>query len=188
MKKNLLNIILLLIVTIGFTSCLKENPLYTDYSTTLPIADIPKAPANAATVAKTPTSSWQILDTLATGVDYLTAVHLSAKNHVGDITLKMKIDIDAANLWLSKNPTAGYTLIPDSLYSVPSLTVTIKDAGVFTTGDFAVHINSNAKDEDGNKLFKTHKYILPVSIESVNEGKYSVASNFQTILWYIRIK
>jgi hypothetical protein len=188
MKKNIINLILLLIVTTGITSCLKENSLYTDYGSTLPIADIPKAPANAATVPTAPTNSWIILDTLSAGVDYLTAVHLSANEHVGDVTLKMKIDTSAARKWINAHLSGGYSIIPDSLYSVPSLNVTIKNAGVFSTGDFPVRIKSNAKDISGNKLFKTNKYILPITIESVVGANYTVASNFQTILWYIRVK
>ena len=171
------------------TGCLKSNPYAEDFSTTQPVADIPKAPANAVAVATAPTNSWFILDSTAAGVDYATAVHLSAKDHVGDVTLRMKIDKNAANTWITNHSTAGYALIPDSLYTVKSLDVTVPNAGVFSTGDFIVHINSGARDAATTRsTFKTHKYILPVTIESAAGGQYTVASNFQTVLWYIRVK
>ena len=187
MKKNIVLLSFLILIVTGLLSCLKSTPLYTDYGSTQPMADIPKAPANALTGAA-PTNSWIVLDTLNGGVDYLTAVHLSAKDHVGDVTLKMKIDTAAATVWINAHPSAGYKLIPDSLYTVSSLEVIIRNAGVFSTGDFPVRINTNAKDTLGNKLFKVNKFILPVMIESVEGANYQVASNFQYILWYIRIK
>jgi len=188
MKPNIIKLLFLLMSTTIFVSCLKENPLYTDFASTKPLADIPKAPANAL-AATAPSNSWKVIDTLASGgVDYPTAVHISAKDHVGDVTIKMKIDKDAANAWLTKNPSGNYKLLPDSLYTVPSLDVKIVNAGVFSTGDFVVHIKSDAKDADGNSLFRVNKYILPIAIESVEGGNYIVASNFQYILTYMRVK
>lgn len=187
MKKNIVLFSFCIMSATGLVSCLKSNPLYTDYGSTLPMADIPKAPTNALK-ATAPSNSWVVLDTLANGVDYLTAVHLSANSHVGDVTLKMMIDTAAARAWLNAHPTSGYKLIPDSLYSVPSLDVVIKNAGIFSTGDFVVHIKSNAKDTSGNKFFKVNKFILPIKIESVEGSNYQVASNFQYILSYIRVK
>lgn len=188
--KKLLLIYTLAAATLLTTACLKSNPYAEDFSSTMPIADLPKAPANAITVATAPTNSWYLLDSTGGGVDYATAVHISAKEHVGDVTLHMKIDKDAANLWIANHTSGGYSLIPDSLYTVPSLDVTIPNAGVFSTGDFIVHIKTGVKDPvtPARSIFKTHKYILPVTIESAAGGKYTVASNFQTILWYIRLK
>jgi len=188
MKKSLL-IYVLAAATLSLTACLKSNPYFEDFSSTQPIADIPKAPANTVTVSTAPTNSWYILDSLAAGVDYATAVHISAKEHVGDVTLHMKIDKEAANTWISKHTTSGFSVLPDSLYTVPSLDVTIANAGVFSTGDFIVHIKTDVRDPStGTSIFKTHKYILPVSIETAGNGEYGVASNFQTILWNIRVK
>jgi hypothetical protein len=185
MKNNILKYLLVVLIASSFTACLKSNPYFEDFSSTQPIADIPKAPANAL-LAAAATNSWEILDTLANGVDYKTAVHISAKDHIGDVAVKMKIDSVGAKNWIAAHPTLGYKLIPDSLYTVSSSTVLIPNAGVFSTGDFVVHIKSNAKDAGGNKLFKTNKYLLPVSIESASG--YGIASNFQTVLWYIRVK
>lgn len=204
MKKNIINLVLLAIVTTGFMSCLKSNDLYTDYGSTQPMADIPKAPSNAVANSSL-TASWQILDTTLSEVDYLTAVHLSAANHVGDVTIKMKIDNDAGNAYIAKVPftvatvngkkdtTYNKILTPD-LYSVSSYDVKIANAGVFSTGDFAVRIKIGTKAADGQSLFNhtpdNHhfSYILPVSIVSAGDGKYGIASNFQTILWRIRVK
>jgi hypothetical protein len=186
MKKVLFRIIPVLAAVASLASCLKNNDKYESYDSLKPIADLPKAKANAVKSA-TPTTSWMVLDTVNGGVDYKTAVHISYKDHVGDIVVKMKIDKDAAQTWLSTLGTA-YKLIPDSLYTVASTDVTIPNAGVFSTGDFVVHIKSNAKDASGANVFRSNKFVLPVSIDSVASSNYTIASNFQTILWYIKVK
>jgi len=186
MKKILFRLIPVAAAVLTMTSCLKNNDKYESYDSLKPIADLPKAKANAAKQA-TPTNSWMVLDTVNAGVDYLTAVHISYKDHIGDVIVKMKIDKAAAQTWLSTLGTT-YKLIPDSLYSVSSFNVTVPNAGVFSTGDFAVHIKTNAKDATGTNVFKANKFILPVSIDSVTSANYTVASNFQTIFWYIRVK
>ena len=186
MKKRLYQLIAVAAVIVSLTSCLKNNDKYESFDSLRPIADLPKAKANAIKQA-TPTTSWMVLDTVNAGVDYLTAVHISYKDHLGDVVVKMKIDKQAAQTWLSTLGTA-YKLIPDSLYSVSSYDVTVPNAGVFSTGDFAVHIKTNAKDATGKNVFKANKFILPVSIDSVPSAKYNIASNFQTIFWYITVK
>lgn len=188
--KKIINIQLLVVILISsciISSCLKSNPYYEDFSSTQPIADIPKAAANAITAAA-PTSSWEILDTLAGGVDYLTAIHISYKDHIGDQTVHVIIDKTAAQTWIANHATAGYTLIPDSLFTVPTTNVLIPNAGVFSTGDFKVHINTKAKNSSGVNVFKANKFILPVSIDTVLNQPYRVASNYRTVLWYIRVK
>lgn len=195
MKKVILRYIPFLIVVVVVSSCLKENKYFEDFSSTQPIADITKAPANAVNAAA-PTSSWVLMDSLATGFDYKTAVHIAAKEHVGDVTIRMKIDKVAGQAWIASHSTLGYTLMPDSLYTVPSLDVLIPNAGVFTTGDFTVHVRSNVRDPatgtatvpKGASIFKTFKFILPVSIDTVTSAPYTTASNFRTILWYMRVK
>lgn len=179
-NKILLSAVVLLVM---LASCLKKNNFYEDFSSTQPIADIPKAASNALEAAA-PTNSWFILDSAAGPQDYATAVHLSAKNHVGDVTLKMKIDIDGANKWIANH--AGYELLPADLYTVGSTDVVIKNAGVYSTGDFIVNIKANADDGTGVSRFKGKKYILPVTI--VQAGNYGIASNYQTVLWLIRVK
>ncbi len=179
-NKLILSTVILLVI---FSSCLKKNDFYEDFSSTQPIADIPKAAANALNAAA-PTNSWFILDSAAGPQDYKTAIHLSAKNHVGDVTIKVKIDIDGANEWIAKHP--GYEVLPADLYTVGSTDVLIANAGVFSTGDFAVNIKANADDGTGVSRFKNKKYILPVSI--VQAGNYGIASNYKTVLWLIRVK
>ncbi|MEP6676191.1 MAG: DUF1735 domain-containing protein [Ferruginibacter sp.] len=184
-----------IVITTIASSCLKSNPYYEDFSSITPMADIPKATVNAV-AASAPTTSWVSLDSLPGGFDYLTAVHLSAPDHVGDVTVRMVIDKAAANTWITNHPTAGYTLIPDSLFSVPSLDVKISNAGVFSTGDFHVTIKSGVRDPatgtvlvpKGTSIFKTYKFILPISIESVPGTNYGIAANYKTVLWYIKVK
>lgn len=187
MKKRSIVYLPLFAVAILFTACLKENKYFEDFSSVQPMADIPKAPANALTAAA-PTNSWFILDSAAGTVDYNTAVHLAAKDHVGDVTVRMKIDKAAGQQWLSAHPTSGFELLPDDLYTVPSTDVVIPNAGVFSVGDFTVKIKANANNGAGVSRFKDKKYILPVAIDQVLTNNYGIASNYKYILWYIRVK
>jgi hypothetical protein len=201
MKKTI-KYFLLLMVVVSFTACLKSNEFFEDFSSTQPTADIPKAPANTVTRSTAPTNSWFTLDSSAAGVDYPTAVHISAKNHVGDVTVRMKIDKTAGQAFITRVPytvltgkdTVYYEVIPDSLYTVPSYDVVVKNAGVFNTGDFNVHIKTGALAPDGQDVFihtkaNKHKfYILPVSIDTVTSHPFTVESNFKTILWKINVK
>jgi hypothetical protein len=194
MKKILFRYLPLFVLLAGTSSCLKSNDYFEDFSSTQPTADIPKAKANPLAATATPTQSWFTLDSSAAGVDYATAVHIAAKEHVGDVTVRMKIDKEAAQKWLSTHPT--YELLPDSLYTVPSTDVVIKNAGVFSTGDFIVRIKTGVRDPNTpnatvptpKNIFKTHNFILPVSIDAVVSHPYVVESNFKTILWKINVK
>jgi hypothetical protein len=187
MKKIFLKILPLLVVPIALTSCLKENKYFEDFSSTQPIADLPKAPANALT-ASAPTNSWFVLDSAAGTVDYNTAVHISAKDHIGDITVHMKIDRAAGQKWIDAHPAGGYELLPEDLYTVPSYDVVIPNAGVFSTGDFTVKVKANANDGAGVSRFKNKKYILPVAIDKVVNQDIGIASNFQYVLWRMQVK
>ena len=194
MNKVIINFSLVAGVLISLTACLKSTKYYEDFSSIQPIADLPKAPVNAITAAA-PTNSLTLLDSLPAGVDYLTAVHLSAKDHVGDVTIRMKIDTAAAGIWLRSHASLGFRLLPDSLYTVPSLDVKITNAGVFAVGDFPVRIKTGVRDPatgtptvPGKSIFKSYKFILPVSIDTVLNTTYGVANNYRTILWYIRVK
>jgi len=186
MKKTVIKYLPLFILVVGLSSCFKENPYFEDFASTQPTADIPKAKANAL-LSATPTASWFTLDSSAAGVDYATAVHIAAKDHVGDVTVRMKIDQQAGQTWVTAHPT--YSLLPDSLYSVANYDVLIPNAGVFTTADFIVHIKTGAVDPaNGKSIFKTHKYILPVAIDTVVSHPFVIESNFRNILWLINVK
>lgn len=187
MKKIFLKFLPFLIVPVVFTSCLKESKYFEDFSSTQPIADLPKAPANALT-ATAPTNSWEVLDSAAGTVDYKTAVHISAKDHIGDVTVRMKIDRVAAQSWIDAHPSGGYELLPEDLYTVPSYDVVIQNAGVFSVGDFVVKVKANANNGAGVSRFKNKKYILPVSIDKVVSQDFGIAENFRHVLWNMRIK
>ncbi|ANE52628.1 DUF1735 domain-containing protein [Flavisolibacter tropicus] len=187
MKKLLIRIIPFILIPAVLTSCLKKFELAEDFSSTQPIADLPKAPANALN-ATAPTNSWFILDSAQGTVDYSTAVHISAKDHVGDVTVRMKIDRAAGQKWIDAHPSGGYELLPEDLYTVPTLDVVIPNAGVFSVGDFIVKVKANANNGAGVSRFKNKKYILPVSIDNVVSHNFTVAENFRNVLWNMRVK
>lgn len=83
-------------------------------------------------------------------------------------------------------PLGQLTLMPDSLYAFPNgMTVTIPNAGVLNIGDFKVNFKLGATDADGNYLFLTHTYVLPIQI--ADAGGYQIASNFRMIFLVVKI-
>ena len=85
--------------------------------------------------------------------------------------------VDGTSIPLGQYPL---TLMPDSLYAFPNgMSVTIPNAGVLSVGDFKVNFKMGATDADGNYLFATHNYVLPIEI--ADAGSYEIASNFRMI-------
>ena len=176
---------LLLTVIVSSTACLKSNDYFEDFSSTQPVADIPKA-SNLG--LKTPAIT-VTLDSALHTVDLKTAVHISAKEHIGDVTVKLKVDKAAAQALIARVPATGFTdyrtnqVLPDSLITVPKFDAVIPNAGVFSVGDFVVQIKT---DKMSKAAFNANKYVLALSIESASG--YTVASNFSTIYYNVRVK
>ena len=182
MKKNIITLTFVFALALGMTSCLKSNDLYTDYGSTQPVADLPKA-SNLS--LKTPALVASLDSVLAPGtVDLLTAVHISAKDHIGDVTIKLGVDNVAATALIARVPAPGqtdyrtYQILPASLITVPTTSATIPNAGVFSVGNFIVKIQTGSMSK---AAFNAQKYLLAISI--TDGGGYTIASNFQTIYY-----
>jgi hypothetical protein len=171
---NKLIILLILAVTLG--GCLKNNDFYEGFTDLEPLADIPLSHLSSDTLTA------YVLDAAPSpdaSVDTMIAVHLSAKNHVGDVTFTLGLGTSdpAFVAFMAAHPE--YTLMPPDLYSFDS-TVTIPNAGVLNTATFPISFKTAAVDANGNKLFFTNEYVLPIIIKSA--GSYKVASNFRMII------
>jgi|GEM_PF-3336545 len=77
----------ILVATLMLTGCLKTNSLYTDFSNPTPLADINLSNLSNADDSLTAYA----LDTGSEWVDTSIAVHLSAANHVGNVTFTMAV-------------------------------------------------------------------------------------------------
>jgi hypothetical protein len=173
---KLKNLIIFLLASVILGGCLKTNPLYEGFEDIKPLADIPLSHLSTDTltpyvmsVAATPDAT----------IDTVVAVHLSAKNHVGDVTFQLGLgDQDSAfKAYLKAHP--DFELCPPELYSFDP-EVTIQNAGVLNTANFKVSFKTGAVDADGNNLFLSHNYLLPIIIKDA--GGYQIASNFRMII------
>lgn len=82
------------LVCFAFVGCLKTNPLYEGFEDIKPIADIPLSNLSNSSDSTTAYSLDLLKDPNAT-LDTAIGVHLSAKNHVGDVTFKLaKVEDD----------------------------------------------------------------------------------------------
>lgn len=176
MKKIIKSSILFLFGAVLLSGCLKTNEYYEGFENIKPLADFPLSHLSTDTL--TP-YVLEVAPTPDATVDTLVAVHLSAKDHVGDVTFHLGLgDTDPAfTKYLEDHPE--FELLPANLYSFDS-TVTIQNAGVLNTANFTVKFKSGAVDADGNNLFLSHNYLLPIIIKDA--GNYDVASNFRMII------
>lgn len=182
MKIILKNSIIFLLVMVVLGGCLKTNPLYEGYSSIKPIADIPLSHLSSDTLT---VYALDVAPSADATIDTLVAVHLSDKNHVGDVTFQLGLGTsDSAYIaFMAAHPE--YTLMPSNLYSFDS-SVTIHNAGVLNTADFSVKFKTAALDTAGNNLFISNEYVLPIIIK--NAGGYEIASNFRMILMRVTAK
>jgi hypothetical protein len=181
MKKTFLYLIFSVAI-LAFSGCLKTANVYEGFGSIKPLADFPLSHLSSDTLttfvmdaAASPTAS----------VDTVVAVHLSDKNHVGNVTFQLGLgNNDPAFLqFMAANPQ--YTLMPSNLYTFDS-TVTIDNAGVLNIGTFKTSFKTAALDGAGNKLFFTNQYVLPIIIK--NGAGYDIASNFRMIIMSVQSK
>ena len=182
MKKIFKNSIILVLTTIVFAGCLKTNNLYEGYTDLAPVADLPLSHLSSDTLT---VYALPVASSADATIDTLVAVHLSDKNHVGDVTFTLGLGTsDPAYItFMAKHPE--YTLMPSNLYSFDS-SVVIKDAGVLNTANFSIKFKTGAIGADGNNLFLSNEYVLPIMIKDA--GGYGIASNFRMIIMRVLAK
>lgn len=182
MKKIVKNSIILILTAVVFAGCLKTNSLYEGFTDLAPLADIPLSHLSSDTLT---IYALPVASSADATIDTLLSVHLSAKNHVGDVTFTLGLGTsDPAYItFMSKHPE--YTLMPANLYSFDS-SVVIKNAGVLNSADISVKFKTGALDANGNNLFLSNEYVLPIIIK--NAGSYQIASNFRMIVMRVLAK
>ncbi len=182
MKQIIKNTLILLFGTVVLAGCLKTNNLYEGYTNLAPLADIPLSHLSSDTLT---VYALPVASSADATIDTLVAVHLSDKNHVGDVTFTLGLGTsDPAYItFMTAHPE--YTLMPSNLYSFDS-TVVIKNAGVLNTANFSIKFKTGAVDANGNNLFLSNEYVLPIMIKDA--GGYQIASNFRMIVMRVLAK
>jgi len=111
------------------------------------------------------------------------SVSINIARAPGDVTVTLAIDPTALDKYNAKqlelDPTfVAYSLLPDSTYSIPSLTVTVPASTL--DGQFVFNVNSS-------KIDLAEQYMLPLVMTSSSAGTI-VASNLNTALVAIAVK
>src|SRR4051812_5756365 len=174
--------IIVLLSTLVLGGCLKNNDFYEGFTNLEPLADIPLSHLSSDTLSP---YALVVAPSPDATIDTVVAVHLSAKDHVGDVTFTLGLGTsDSAYVaFMAAHPE--YTLMPSDLYSFDS-TVTIKNAGVLNTATFPIRFKTAAVDAEGNNRFLSNEYVLPIIIKDA--GGYKIAANFRMIFLRVLAK
>ena len=146
-------------------SCVKTAPHYTNFSDISPIAEL---------FTGGPTINPAYIATQTTPTDYTIEVNLASPNAAAK-PIPITLAIDTAD-FNEMNDSLGdiYTLLPSTIYTVPSWTVTI------ATGQ---HLGSLHIEVNSSLLDPTQNYILPLKI--VNAPGLTISGNFGNGYWQI---
>jgi hypothetical protein len=154
----------LIILCCLLQACLKPAKYYTDFSDIGTIAQFSLG-------GPTPANAW--ITVLDTPTDYTLNVNLASPHPAGkDVTITLALDTADFNAQLAGN---GYTLLPDSDYTITTWQVTIP-AGQ-DTGTFHIHVSST-------KLGTNTGFILPLHITDA-QG-IPISSNFGYGFWLVQ--
>lgn len=141
--------ILLGMIALGFSSCLKDNK-FLDVSNTQNIIEF--AQGSDGTKAL----SW---GSLSGPIDTAIAVDIASPQVLNyDVTVTIKYDQTLITNWNAANPTNPVQLLPDSIGTFPS-TITVKIPAGYRIGRIPVHLNFD-------KLNPHVSYCTPFSITS----------------------
>jgi len=182
MKITFKKSIIILLSTIVLGGCLKNNDFYEGFTDIAPLADINLSHLSTDTLT---VYALNIAPSPDQTTDTVFAVHLSSKNHVGDVTFTLGVGANDSAFVAFMQAHPEYTLMPSDLYTFDSV-VTIKNAGVLNTADVRIKFKTAAVDANGDNLFLSNQYVLPIIIKDA--GGYGIASNFRMIVMRVLAK
>ncbi|RYE20782.1 MAG: DUF1735 domain-containing protein [Sphingobacteriaceae bacterium] len=180
MKKNnikdLLLTALIVALSMNLSSCLKSKDTYVDFSKVGTTIELPLAALNQETGVRVVTNTYT---TSTTPSDLPVVVNIASPKPLNrDLTVTLGVNAnDAIGKLNTAVPTAGYVLIPNNLYSVPSLQVTIPAGQRTATVNFK--INSSLIGINNTK------YVLPISIVDAGGEQISL---YSTVYYNIKAK
>lgn len=146
-------------------SCVKTNPNYTNFSDVHPIAEF---------YLGGPAINTAYIASQSTPTDYTIDVNLASPNPASQpITVTLAIDTADFN---RMNDSVGdiYTLLPDSVYTVPSWKVTIAKGQ---------HLASLHIEVQSSMLNNTNLFILPLKI--TDASGITISGNFGNGYWLV---
>ena len=164
MKRNKIAIILAF-VTLGLSSCLKDDN-YVDPKTGTSFVELPNGELSATGFELSPTAT-----------DFLIEVNYAgAETAPGDVVVSLTLDPAAIAAYNSAHAST-YELLPTAAYTVASTNATIAKGK--RSGFMVVKINTTAID-------LTKKYALAYTIKTTTAG--SISGNFHTTVFGIAVK
>ncbi|MGM9475630.1 DUF1735 domain-containing protein [Pedobacter sp. GSP4] len=159
----------LLAFSIGFSSCTKENGIYTENGSTgiVELADLPSR--TSSTAYSVVTKSFDA----AASIDFPVTVNYTGVDGAPeDVSVVLAFD-DVAVSTMSST----YTVLPSTLYTVPNYTVTIPKGS--KTATFHITLNTAA-------FHFSKTYALGIKIKSSSAG--TISSNYGTGVFVIVAK
>jgi len=174
MMKRISIYLLLAAATLQFSACLKDDSYTFDPKKDNSTLELFGGVRNSVS------DSFAIINSaidLADEADFAVTVNYAGNNNApADITLTLGIDPEAVTIYNNQEGT-DYISMPDSLYSVPSATVTIPKGQRRAT--WIVKLKPR-------KFDFTKNFALPVKIMSATAG--TISGNFGTMVYAVSIK
>jgi Domain of unknown function (DUF1735) len=181
-RSRYLIILLVTAISLGFGSCLKDKA-FLDVSNTSPVIEFGQSIAQGITNDSTGYEgafyfAGDSLNAPVATYDTAIALVLASPQVLNDsISVTLAVDPTQIPGWNAQPDTA--TLIPDSLYSLPQLTVGISPQ--HRVGNFPVNIFLS-------KFIPVHDYALPLKIVSATDVTHPntsiiVSGNSGTFMW-----
>jgi hypothetical protein len=159
----------LLVLTVGVSSCTKEDGIYTENGSSgiIELADLPSRTSSTAYAVVTKPFD------AAASIDFPVTVNYTGVDGAPeDVSVVLAFD-DVAVSTMSST----YTVLPSTLYTVPNYTVTIPKGS--KTATFHITLNTAAFDF-------TKTYALGIKIKSSSAG--TISSNYGTGVFVIVAK
>lgn len=165
--------VFLFVGTLSFSSCLKTNDNYIDFTQVGTTIELPLAALNQETGVKVVLKAFP---SNATPSDLPVVVNIASPKPLDrDLTVTLAVNAnDAIGKLNTAVPTGAYLMIPSAAYSIGSLQVTIPAGQRTATATFKIN---SAVIGAANK-----KYVLPVSIV---DGGGEQISNYNTVYYNI---
>jgi Domain of unknown function (DUF1735) len=178
--KNILKISLVAFIVFGLSSCLKDKD-YDEFRVGLNPASISDKPIIEIVNGGLSNFKKQVLsadiaktrDTNSFTISYING-GLTAPE---DINVTIAYDAAALTRYNTANPSTQFAKLPDSTYTIPKTTITLKKGEVLSA---LVDIITFPSKIDGSKL-----YMLPIIITSTSSSNVIISGNNNIIYYHI---
>lgn len=176
--KRFLSLIIAGSLTLGMTSCLKDDAHYVDFAGASSVIDIP----TSAFYGVAPNAALPIQ---STPVSYSFNVNLSGPQTLGqDVTVNLAVDPSVITTYNTANSTT-YQVLPATLYQLATPTTTIK-AGQ-RLAPVAINFSTGSDKISDPTAFNNANYALPIRVTGTSNN-LAVSSNYGYKLILLKLK